>query len=225
MPIPTAMHWRLPARCPCSSDKRLKHEAALVDQDDRPPLAPGFFLIAGHRRFRNSSTALSSRSRANRSGFWALKPIAHSSRCTWEIWYRIPNWSSMSLATRDNVHSSLCQPKARGPATRQRRSFAFWAGVIRDFPPACGFESRPRSPFLSTACVQRTTDDGTHPTCSATARTDSPCFRRRTAVRRRISSSCFVPFGLIPSIDQKLDHSATSIPLPGRRSIILEHLI
>lgn len=60
---------RLAPRRPSPLDRRPLREAALVEEDDRGPLACGVFFSAGHVVFTQRSIAASSRSRARVVGF------------------------------------------------------------------------------------------------------------------------------------------------------------
>ena len=64
--------WRLSARCPSSPPVRSLAQTTFVDEDDRPALFLGFFLISGQRRCCQSSMRASFRSQARPTGCCTL---------------------------------------------------------------------------------------------------------------------------------------------------------
>src|SRR6266849_1959946 len=64
--------------------------SAFVDEDDRAPLAAGFFLIRGHVTLCHCRIACSSRSSALPLGRWQLQLSLRRMRQTWSSWYRTP---------------------------------------------------------------------------------------------------------------------------------------
>jgi hypothetical protein len=76
----------LPARRPGALDRRSFRESALVDEDDRGPLARGVFFTAGHVVLTQRSIAASSRSRARVVGFCRDQPRLRRIRHTWPGW-------------------------------------------------------------------------------------------------------------------------------------------
>jgi hypothetical protein len=79
-------HRSLPARRPGPHPMRPFAHSALVDEDDRAPLAEGFFLIRGHVTFFHCRIASSSRSSALPVGRWQLQLSLHRMRQTWSSW-------------------------------------------------------------------------------------------------------------------------------------------
>ena len=75
--------WRLPAGCPRPAPVGALAQPALVDEDDRLPLAGGVFFTAGHRRRFQRRIAASSRSKARPVGRWQLQPSCRRIRQTW----------------------------------------------------------------------------------------------------------------------------------------------
>ena len=63
---------RLPARRPSAPPMRPLAQTAFVDEDDRPALFLGFFLISGQRRCCQSSIRASFRSKARPTGCCTL---------------------------------------------------------------------------------------------------------------------------------------------------------
>lgn len=64
---------------PRPSDQRGHHQPTLVDEHEVGVQTAGFFLICGQSNLTQRRIASSSRSRARRSGFWGLQPIARNS--------------------------------------------------------------------------------------------------------------------------------------------------
>ena len=65
-------HGRLPARCPGAPPVGPLAQTTFVDEDDRPALLLGFFLISGQRRCCQSSIRASFRSNARPTGCCTL---------------------------------------------------------------------------------------------------------------------------------------------------------
>ena len=123
--IPTVLNRRLTTRRPGAAHHRLEQKTAFVDQDDAPTPSAGFFLIRGQSFSRHFRTASSSRSRARRSGFWALQPIPRKIRQTCAGWYFTRKCSTITLAILGSVHRSVGNPAARGPRKRIAANSSF----------------------------------------------------------------------------------------------------
>src|SRR5260370_31935285 len=74
--------------------------SAFVDEDERAPLAEGFFLIRGQVTLCHCRIACSSRSSALPLGRWQLQLSLRRMRQTWSSWYRTPVRYSMTARTR-----------------------------------------------------------------------------------------------------------------------------
>jgi len=64
---------RLPSRSPCAPSMRPLAQTAFVDEDDRPALFLGFFLISGQRLCFQSAIKASFRSKARPTGCCTLQ--------------------------------------------------------------------------------------------------------------------------------------------------------
>jgi len=79
-PAPLIEDRGLATRRPTASHDRGQQQAALVDEHQRGVQAPRFFLRRGQSTFTHRWIAVSSRSRARRSGFCGLQPRVRSTR-------------------------------------------------------------------------------------------------------------------------------------------------
>lgn len=82
LPVASALSQdrRLAARGPSPAHERRQQNAALVEEDDVGVQALGFLLMRGQSTLIQRRITVSSRSRARRSGFCGLQPIARRRR-------------------------------------------------------------------------------------------------------------------------------------------------
>src|SRR5216683_2989923 len=172
-------HRGLPARRPGAHPLRPFVHSAFVDEDDRAPLAAGFFLIRGHVTLCHCRIACSSRSSALPLGRWQLQLSLRRMRQTWSSWYRTPVRYSMTARTRLAVHSPLAKPNASGPRWSARSRSRNWAGLSLGGRPVRLAWRSPRTPDCSSSCAQRLTDCRWTPTARATWDWLSPCRSNR----------------------------------------------
>ena len=67
-------HRGLTAECPGAGPVGALAQSTFVEEDERPPLPPGFFLMRGHSWLFHAAIFASSRSRARPAGRCGLKP-------------------------------------------------------------------------------------------------------------------------------------------------------
>jgi len=82
MALPVAQQGRATPWGPGAPHQRGQLEPGLIEEDEVGSQPPGVFFTRGHSFFFHRSILASSRSRAGRSGFWALQPIWCRSRPT-----------------------------------------------------------------------------------------------------------------------------------------------
>src|SRR5713226_3149270 len=190
LPVEMMLQYRgLPARRPGPHPMRSFAQSAFVDEDDRAPLAEGFFLIRGHATFFHWRIACSSRSSARPLGRWQVQLSLRRMRQTWSSWYRTPVRYSMRSRTRLAVHSPLANPNASGPRLSARSRSRNWAALSLGGRPVRLAWRSPRTPDCSSACAQRLTDCRWTPTARATWDWLSPCRSNRAASIRRASNA------------------------------------
>src|SRR5688572_25420030 len=108
-------HRSLSFRRPCPTTVRPLAKPTLVNEHYRAPLALGFFLTSGQRRFFQRLMAGSSRSRARPVGRWQLQPSFFNSQLTCPAWYFTPKSRSTSSATRSRVQRLVPYPNTSAP--------------------------------------------------------------------------------------------------------------
>ncbi len=82
MALPVAQQGRATPWCPGAPHHGGQLEPGLIEEDEVGAQPPGVFFTRGHSFLFHRSILASSRSRARRSGFWALQPIWCRSRPT-----------------------------------------------------------------------------------------------------------------------------------------------
>jgi len=191
-------HRSLSFRRPCPTTVRPLAEPTLVDEHYCAPLALGFFLSSGQRRFFHRLMAGSSRSSARPVGRWQLQPSFFNNQLTCPAWYFTPKSRSISSATRSSVQRLVSYPNAwaprLSPSSKRLRSASFNRD-LRPARPACLSPSRPCS---SICLAQRLTDWRCTPTSRATAASLNPFLNKPKALNRRrskASKSLFTPAG------------------------------
>ena len=177
------------SRRPGAATMGLQAQTALVDEDDRLAFAFGVFFRAGQWVSFHQRIASSLRSSARPVGRWQVQPSCRRMRHTWLGWYRTPHSTSISSATRPDVHSPLPKPKASAPRRSPRSTRRRSAAVRRGGRPICFALRRDRRPPSSSCCAQRLTDWRWTPTCRATSDWLRPLRNRSTAFIRRCSSA------------------------------------
>lgn len=185
----------LPSRCPGATHQRCQEQSALVEEDQVSVQPPRFFLMRGQSAFAQRRMACSSRSRARRSGFWGLQPIARSNRPMWSTWYRTPNSRRITLATRGHVHRSVAKPLASGPRISKRSSLDRAFASSFGGRPDVGRAARPSRPAASCDARQRRTERRSTPSRRATSTGVNPSWSNATARTRRFSSCAGLPEG------------------------------
>src|SRR5262249_48253631 len=150
----------------------------------RAPLALGFFLSSGQRRFCHCLMAGSSRSRALPTRRWQLQPSFFNNQLTCPAWYFTPKSCSIRSATLSSVPRLVSYPTASPPRLSLSSSCFSSPPPIRDLPPArepCLSPSRPCSPI---ALAQRLTDWRRPPTCRGTSASFNPLLNKAKALNR-----------------------------------------
>src|SRR2546422_2775011 len=159
LPVEVILQDRgLASRSPSAYPMGTFAQPAFIQQYDRGPQLPGFFLMRGHCTRFQCRIRASLRSFARPTGRWQLQPIWASTRPTWSRWYRTPKRRWIRSATRLVVHSSVVYPQARGPRTSSSSKRRSWSAVILAGRPARPAFFRPASPSRSSCCCQRPTD-------------------------------------------------------------------
>src|SRR5260370_26501023 len=190
LPVEMMLQYRgLSVRRPGPHPMRPFVHSAFVDEDERAPLAEGFFLIRGQVTLCHCRIACSSRSSALPLGRWQLQLSLRRMRQTWSSWYRTPVRYSMSARTRLAVHSPLANPNASGPRLSARSRSRNWAGLRLGGRPVRLAWRSPHPPDCSSSCSQRLTDCRRTPTARATWDWLSPCRSNRAASIRRASNA------------------------------------
>lgn len=199
LPVKTILqHRSLSFRRPRPTTVRPLAEPTLVNEHYRAPLALGFFLSSGQRRFFHCFMAGSSRSRARPVGRWQLQPSFFNNQLTCPAWYFTPKSRSISSATRSRVQRLVSYPTASAPrlspSSRRLRSVS----LNRDLRPARPACLSPFRPCSSICLAQRLTDWRCTPTCRATSASLNPFRNKPKALNRRrskASKSLFTPAG------------------------------
>src|SRR5512135_2776804 len=192
---------RLTPQGPGATDQRGHHQAALVDQGEVGPLAPGLSLMRGHSVRSHSAITSGSCRRATRWGFWGVNPRARSQEQRYRALRRMPNSCRINWARRGPVHNSVSNPCSVGFSLNQRRTIFSWVGEIWGGWPETGLARNPSSPDCRKRANQRRTDRGSTSRNSATSSVEYPSRMRRTARNLRCSSSSGEPGFLIqPSV-------------------------
>ena len=137
--------------------------------------------------------AASSRWMARVVGRWQLQPIWPKRRQTWSGWYLTPKRSSMSLATRWAVQSSVANPCVVGFCWRALFNSWMFSGVSRDGRPARGAFFSALGPPRRQAAYQRVADWQETVHWRATSAGAQPLSNKRR--RCNSSKSRFCPFG------------------------------
>ncbi len=190
LPVEVILQDRgLTFRRPSAATMGLQAQSAFVDEDDRLAFACGVFFSAGQWVSFHQRIASSLRSSARPVGRWQVQPSCRRMRQTWLGWYRTPHSTSISSATRPDVHSPVSKPKASAPRRSPRSTRRRSAAVRRGGRPIFFALRRDRRPPSSSCCAQRLTDWRWTPTCRATSDWLKPLRNRSTAVIRRCSSA------------------------------------
>jgi len=117
-----------------------------VYEDDGAPFCGRLFFNLGQRSSLQRWISASLRCLARRIGFWGVQFRSLRIRLTWAGWYFTPNSRWITLATREQVHSSPRNPKLSAP--RSRMSGSFWRSALlkRKGRPDLGCSWRAASP-------------------------------------------------------------------------------
>ena len=189
---------RLASRGPGPPYVGNQQEPGLVQENERGVQAPGFFLMAAHRYRLQCAMAASSRSNARRSGFWHDQPNRLSNRPTCARCSSTPNSRRITVAIRRVVHSSVVNPDAVAPWSNRRGSFFNCFALNFGGRPEAGRACSASGPRRLTRSRHKMTELCEQPRRRATSVIDAPPSNSAMACRRRRSSSCGLPCGLIP---------------------------
>src|SRR5882672_5339501 len=164
-------------------------QPGLVDEDDQPPVAPGFFLRAGQVLRFQVCTASSSRSMARRSGFCTENPRPPKMRQIW-VWPNLtPYKRSMSMPTRLSVHSSVPKPCSVGRCSSARPSACNCSSSRRAGRPRVGIARNASMPPSSSSAFHVYTVCRATPTACAACAGVFPASSIRPARKRRRTDS------------------------------------
>jgi len=192
---------RLTPQGPGATDQRGPHPAAVGDQGEVSPLAPGLFLRRGHSLRSPSAIPSGSWGRATRWGLWGVNPRARSQGQRSRALRRMPNPCRINWAGRGPVHNSVSNPCPVGVSLTPRRTIFSWVGEIRGGRPEAAPARHPASPDRRKRANPRPTDRGSTSRKSAPSSVEDPSRMRRTARDLRCSSASGEPGFLIqPSV-------------------------
>lgn len=197
IPVPRTLHGCFTTRCPSSAIHRLQPEPGFIDKNNAGALPFRFFLMRGQSCFRHRATASGSCSLATCLGFCGLKPRSCKIRPRWSGWYLTRNRLRTSLATRAQVHKSVLNPAASGPARSNLISCCFCFSDSFDDRGGCGMAAKASTPPAFQADFQRFTLERLAPSKRAIVRRGFRSWKYSAARKRRASSSDALPGGLM----------------------------
>lgn len=195
--VPSSLNGSLAPRRPRFAVHWLQPETRFIEKCDGSTASASFFLLRGQSLFRHRWTAWASCSRATRRGFWGLYPRLCKMRPRWSGWYETRNFLRTTLATRAQVHKSVWNPAATGPAFKITTSSCFWSGDNFGVGPGCGLAANAATPPSCHARFQRFTLERLAPTWRAISARGFRSLKSFAARRRRASSSVALLFVLI----------------------------
>ena len=195
--VPSALNRCLSAECPRPAVHRLQAKACFVDKDNVGSPTLGFFLMRGQSLRRHRSTASGSCSRATCRGICGLKPRSCMIRPKWSGWYDTRNCFRTIAATRPQVHRSVRNPAASGPATKVSINCRFCFSDNLLARGGCGLAANASTPPAFHALFQRFTLDRSTPNSRAISCRGFRSWKYSAARRRRASSSAALPGGLM----------------------------
>jgi hypothetical protein len=197
IPVPGTLHGCFATRCPGSAVHRLQPKPGFIDKNNACASPLYFFLMRGQSCFRHRATASGSCSRATCLGFCGLKPSSCRIRPKWSGWYFTPNRLRTSLATRAQVHKSVLNPAANGPASSNGISCCFCFSDSLVDRGGCGLAAKASTPPAFQADFQRFTLERLAPSKRAMVRRGFRSWKYPAARKRRASSSNALPGGLM----------------------------
>lgn len=197
VPIPSPLNGSRATRSPSPAIHRLQPKPGFIDKYNAGTAPASFFLIRGQSFLRHRSTAWASCSRATRCGFWGVNPRSCRMRPKWSGWYETRNFLRTTLATLAQVHKSVLNPAATGPAFSIATSSCFWSGDNLGVGPGCGLAARAATPPSCHARFQRFTLERLAPTWRTISARGFRSLKSFAARRRRASSSVALPLVLI----------------------------
>src|SRR5262249_26755462 len=190
LPVKAILQNRcLAFRRPRPATVRPLAESTLINEHYRAPLALGFFLSSGQRRFSHCLMAGSSLSRALPTGRWQLQPSFFNNQITCPAWYSPPKSCSIRSATRSSVQRLVSYPAASAPRLSFSSSSLNSASLNRDLRPARPACLSPSRPCSSIALAQRLTDWRCTPPSRAPSASLKPLLRKTKALNRRRSKA------------------------------------
>ena len=198
VPVPVPNDRGLASWSPGPPNVGNEQDPGLVKEHELCVQAPGLFLMAVHRYRFQCATASSSRSTARLSGFWHDHPSRLSSRLTCARCSSTPNSRRITLAIRWVVHNSVVNPDAIAPWIKRRGSLFNCFELNLGGRPGVGRDCNASGPRRLTRSRHKMTELCEQPRRRATSVIDAPPSRSAMARRRRRSSSCGLPRGLIP---------------------------
>ncbi len=197
VPVPGALHGRFATRRPGSAVHRLQPKSSFIDKNNACASPLCFFLMRGQSCFRHRAMASGSCSRATCLGFCGLKPRSCRIRPRWSGWCFTPKRLRTSLATRAQVHKSVLNPAASGPACSNGISCCFCFSDSLVDRGGCGLAAKASTPPAFQSDFQRFTLEWLAPSKRAMVRRGFRSWKYSAARKRRASSSNALPGGLM----------------------------
>ncbi len=195
-PVPAVLDRSLASGCPGTPKEGLEEEAGLVDHDNAPPIATGFFdpgPLPPAPPFNGCLITLPG------TPCWFLGAKSQLSE-------DVPDMPWMVLHSKARF-DHLCHPGEGlqvGGISPSPRAFdrillktSFCRAFRRGLGPGCGLDSRACKPPRSRACFHRDTEEQDTWSKRATSRTPMPSLKSWAPIIPRVSRASALPLGRI----------------------------